>query len=508
VTSLSLVQNEEFLKSNKMLVLSVVVIIALGLAWTTWIELRKRFLGYPPGPTPLPLIGNLLQFNIHAPLETLSKWADKYGPIIQFWAGPESVVVLSSPEAVHEALVVQAQKFNDRKKPNIPELNGWQGLISASGKIWRDNRKHFTFNLMRNVHSQGGLIQEEAKISMARMLEVGESGKVPFDPRPLTKRLAFAVICRLFMGDNLRNTTGDELLQLFDYILSTSSPVSSLVMRFKILRSVPYISRPFHALFKTAKRVESICQNIIDEHLQGFDGKNPRDFLDQLLLIQKEEGFDSIRIVKLIGDSLIAGSDTSSTTIEWMLVYLCLYPEIQEKVHFELDQVIGKERTPELDDLPKLPYLSAVIMEIMRIRPVAFVGVPHQCSEQTKIGNITVSEGSTVLINIYKLANDSKLWKNPSQFRPERFLEEEKHLDLKGSETRNIIEDFKFIPFGVGRRACAGFQLAKLEVYVVAMQLFHKFKFEFPEGSKPDTTPRLGIVLRPQSYKVLAKPRI
>jgi cytochrome P450 len=111
-------------------------------------------------------------------------------------------------------------------------------------------------------------------------------------------------------------------------------------------------------------------------------------------------------MILITNDSIIAGSDSISSTIEWMVMFLAMYPEIQEKVHHELDQVIGRGRSPALEDQQNLTYLSVVIMEVMRIRSVAFFAVPHECIEDSEVCGVKISKGSTVLINIFKLAND------------------------------------------------------------------------------------------------------
>ena len=180
---------------------------------------------------------------------------------------------------------------------------------------------------------------------------------------------------------------------------------------------------------------------------------------------------------------------------------------MQEKVHLELDQVVGRARKPVFADQAKLVHLSAVIVEVMRMRPVAPLGVPHVCTQNTKVCGFNVSQGTSVMINIGRLSNDPKLWKDPQAFRPERFLEEEKEMDLKASETRSTIDEFKFIPFGVGRRACAGYPLAKLQVSLAAMQLCHAFRFSFPENAKVDLAGKVALIHSPIPFKVLAIPR-
>jgi cytochrome P450 len=210
-----------------------------------------------------------------------------------------------------------------------------------------------------------------------------KSGNSAFDPRPITKRLAFAVISKLFVNDNMRGDRkefGDELLKNYDEMISKLVGAAPFQLR---LKHIPILNS-FYLRFKfVTEQVQNALFTLLREHEDNLDPQNPKDFLDVLILSRKEYSLDDVRIVTIMMDSLAAGSDTSSTTIEWMILYLAAHPQIQEKLHAELDAVIGRDYTPKYDDHERLPYFLAVIKETMRIRPVAFFALPHRCSETT-----------------------------------------------------------------------------------------------------------------------------
>lgn len=187
-------------------------------------------------------------------------------------------------------------------------------------------------------------------------------------------------------------------------------------------------------------------------------------------------------------DMITAGMDTTVISVEWAMAEIVRHPRVQEKIQEELDRVIGRDRIMLETDFPKLPYLQAVVKESLRLHPPTPLMLPHKASVDVKIGGYDVPKGSNIIVNVWAIARDPKLWKNPLEFRPERFLEED--IDIKGN-------DFRVLPFGAGRRICPGAQLGINLVTSMLGHLLHHFKWTLPEGTKPedvDISEHPGIV--------------
>ncbi|KAK4391300.1 Dimethylnonatriene synthase [Sesamum angolense] len=149
-------------------------------------------------------------------------------------------------------------------------------------------------------------------------------------------------------------------------------------------------------------------------------------------------------------DLLAGGTDTSATTIEWAIHELLKHPHVIEKAKEELDRVIGRNRWLEENDFPNLPYIDAIIMESMRLHPLATFLAPHYAMEDCKVAGYDISKGTTILVNTWSIGRDPNSWDAPNEFLPERFVGKE--IDLTGS-------NFALLPFGSGRRRCPGYNL-------------------------------------------------
>ena len=172
---------------------------------------------------------------------------------------------------------------------------------------------------------------------------------------------------------------------------------------------------------------------IIDDHRKHFDSGNLRDFTDVYLnqINQaKETGLSSHvnerNLRSTIGQLFAAGSETTVTALRWALLYMIAYPEVQRKVQREIDDAVGRNRLPNLEDKEQMPFFGAVIMEVQRIATIAPLGLPHYASQDTTLFGYTIPENTIVMSNIWALHHDPEVWKDPEAFRPERFLDGEK----------------------------------------------------------------------------------
>lgn len=190
----------------------------------------------------------------------------------------------------------------------------------------------------------------------------------------------------------------------------------------------------------------------------------------------------------IVQDMITAGMDTTTITVEWAMAELVRNPRVQQKAQEELDRVIGSDRIMSETDFSRLPYLQCVAKEALRLHPPTPLMLPHKASAGVKIGGYDIPKGAIVHVNVWAVARDPAVWKDPLEFRPERFLEED--VDMKG-------HDYRLLPFGAGRRVCPGAQLAINLVTSMLGHLLHHFTWSPPPGVSPkdiDLTENPGTV--------------
>ncbi|RZC92682.1 hypothetical protein C5167_028457 [Papaver somniferum] len=244
----------------------------------------------------------------------------------------------------------------------------------------------------------------------------------------------------------------------------------------------------------------------MDQTCQSEESK--KDYL-QLLLEVMEQKDAKTQITKtqlkaLYLDTVVAGTETTSTTIEWVMTELMQHPKIMKRVQAELDQVVGTNNTVEESHLPKLHYLDAVVKETLRLHPVAPFLIPHSPSSSCEIGGYIIPKGSTVFCNVWAMQRDPEAWNDPLRFQPERVLNAEsvKTFDYNG-------KNFGYLPFGSGRRIYAGIPLAEGMLMFVLASLLHSFNWGLPKDTKLDDTETFGLALKKStSLVVISTPRV
>ena len=260
---------------------------------------------------------------------------------------------------------------------------------------------------------------------------------------------------------------------------------------------------------------DGYIQQWIDEHKSTLDKSNPRDFVDQMLIDQMEGNSELTDedILVIIWDCMAGGIDTSAGSFEWLVYILTVYPDVQRKIHEELDEHVGPDRLPTYEDRKKLKYFNAVICELFRFKHFAPFGIPHSTTEDITICGFDIPKDTQLMFNLYALHHDKKYWREPGTFRPERFLEEEANLDRAFLDadlvrTKKDLEYYKFLPFGFGKRRCVGFGLGRVIMYLKAVTHLHCFEWSSADGAPCDIeTEYFGVTLVPESQDVRATPR-
>lgn len=238
-----------------------------------------------------------------------------------------------------------------------------------------------------------------------------------------------------------------------------------------------------------SKKFDGFLERIIDDH-QGK--KTEDDFVDTMMGILEsgEAGFEFDRrhVKAVLMDMLIAGVDTSTATVEWIMSELIRHPKVMKKLQQEVEQVVGTKQLVDESHLDELEYLNMTIKETFRLHPVAPLLI-HESMEDCIVSGFHVGKGSRILVNVSSIGKDPQVWEDPEKFIPERF--DGSHVDLWG-------QDFELLPFGSGRRGCPGLNLGLIVVKLLVAQLVHCFDWKIPYGalaSDLDMEEHFGLVV-------------
>ncbi|KAL8503643.1 hypothetical protein ACS0TY_022394 [Phlomoides rotata] len=455
----------------------------------------------PPGPRGLPILGYLpfLKVNLHLQFTQL---AHKYGPIYRLWLGSKLCVVLTSPSLIKEVVRDQDSIFANRDPPAAAiAAHGGQDIFwSPNGTYWREMRKLFVRDMLSNKNLQAShalRVDEVRKFVRDLNTKIGEKmeiGEMIF----LTE---VNVIMAMLWGGKIE---GEEREML-------GGEVREKVTRFVDLLGRPNVSDFFPALEKfdvqgiaremkshVIPGIDEILDSLIEGRMKKERGRGEenrkKDFLEILLELKDhklgdESSFGLFQIKAVLMDIIIGGTDTTATTVEWVMADLLSNPGAMTKVQQELTDIVGEHNIVEESHLSNLVYLDAVVKESFRMHPPLPLIVPRVPSKSTTLGGFLIPKGTKVFLNMWSVCMDPQLWKEPSKFVPDRFLNE--HADIE-----YIGNNYQYLPFGSGRRVCPGLILADRMVMYLLATLLHSFEWRLPDGQGVDLSGKFGIVMR------------
>ncbi|XP_078621645.1 cytochrome P450 2D4-like isoform X2 [Branchiostoma floridae x Branchiostoma japonicum] len=470
--------------------------------------LLKRHKNLPPYPAGrVPVLGHLLALGREPPLK-LTAWRRQYGDVFTVRMGMEDVVVLNGYTAVKDALVDRSELFASRP-PNylLDAIVGCgKEIVSARWGPEYKQRRKFATAALKNLGMKVGTgsieenIREEANCLRNRTAEYkGQSFTISSD---LGVSVA-NITCSMAFGK--RYDYGDETFcELLEAVMNVIAELGAgqIISVFPLLRFVPGINRAFMEVLKQNSRIHEVLWDEIARHRENFDRENPRDFIDYCLLEleqqEKVSGLTEENVMYMAQDLFFAGTETATNTLLWSLLYITLNPDVQQKVHEELDAVVGAS-LPALSHRSQLPYVNACLLETMRIRHIAPLIIPHATTDTVRVQEYDIPEGTQVLMNMYSLHTDPAYWPDPDRFDPERFLDAEGNV---------ISKPESFMPFGGGRRVCLGEQLARMELFLFFSTLLQSFTFKTPEGAPaPCADGIFRMTLTPHPFELCAIPR-
>ncbi|XP_069461877.1 cytochrome P450 2K6-like isoform X3 [Ambystoma mexicanum] len=414
----------------------------------------SKYRNFPPGPRPLPLIGNLHILNPKKPYLTLIELSKTYGPVFSVQMGSRKAVVLAGYEAVKDALVNHAEEFGDR-----------------------------------------------ARIPMFQQMDKGNGQ--PLDNAIVMNASVANIIVAILLGHryDYQDPTFLRLLNLINENLRLlGSPMVSLYNAFPFIGFLPGEHK---TILKNVEEICSFTRTVFLESLGHLDDDHKRSFIDAFLVRQQKEKsnpdtyFHNNNLLTVVKNLFSAGMETTSTSLRWGLLLLMKYPEVQKKVQEEIERVLGSAQA-QYDDRNKMPYTNAVIHEIQRFANILPISIPHETASDVTFKGYFIPKGTLIIPLLASVLQDEAHFAKPKEFYPEHFLDSEGQFVKKEA----------FLPFSAGRRVCAGENLARMELFLFFTSLLQKFTFRPPPGvTDVDLTPAVGFTTPPKPHMVCAVAR-
>ncbi|TKS85280.1 Cytochrome P450 1B1 [Collichthys lucidus] len=473
-----------------------------------WRWLVQRSIRSPPGPFPWPIIGNAAQIG-NSPHLYFTRMAKKYGNVFQIKLGSRTIVVLNG-DSIRQALVKQGPEFAGR--PDFTSFqyvsNGDSMAFNTMSAWWKMHRKVAQSTV--RMFSTGNL-QTKKTFEYHVLCEFRELLKLLVEKtkthqffEPLTYFVVstaniMSAVCfgkRYYYEDEeFRQVVGRN--QEFTQTVGAGSIVD-------VMPWLQYFPNPIKTIFDNFKKLNLefgiFIRDKVIEHKKTIQSSTIRDMTDAFIValdqLSEKTGIILVKdyVTPTVGDVFGASQDTLSTALQWIVLILIKYPEIQIRLQQEVDKVVDRNRLPSIEDQMQLPYVMAFIYEVMRFTSFIPLTIPHSTTTDTSIMGYTIPKNTVVFINQWSVNHDPTLWSNPETFDPERFLDE------NGTLNKDLTS--KVLIFSLGKRRCIGEELSKLQLFLFMALMVHQCHISMDPASPPKLGYNYGLTLKPHKYSV------
>uniref|UniRef100_A0A8C5QB25 Cytochrome P450 n=1 Tax=Leptobrachium leishanense TaxID=445787 RepID=A0A8C5QB25_9ANUR len=441
--------------------------------------------------------------------QTQTQLVAKHGDVFSlqfFW---QNVVVLNGYDVMKEALIQKSEYIADRPSFRVFEALGINGnskgvVMAHYGRAWKEQRR-FSLSTMRDFGMGKKSLEErvtEEAFHLCSALKA-EQGRA-FNPHYIMNTAVSNIICSIIFGDRFEYDD-DKYQQLLHHFEDSLKAESSVLAQ--VANAVPwltYIPGFAQKIFAPQIRMLKFLEDIIHKHQETWDPGYIRDFVDAFMLeMEKAKGdkdtsFNKKNLLFTPVDLFTAGTETTTTTLRWALLLMLLYPDVQRKVHEEIDKVIGRHRKPTMGDVLEMAYTNAVIHEVQRFGDILPLALPHKTYREIEIHGYLIPKDIVIITNLSSVLKDERFWEKPLQFYPEHFL----------NNDGKFVKCEAFLPFSAGRRVCLGEQLARMELFLFFTTLMQSFTFSIPNGHpRPREDPMVSITQSPHPYEICANIR-
>ncbi|XP_010696008.1 cytochrome P450 736A117 [Beta vulgaris subsp. vulgaris] len=457
-----------------------------------WLQFRTvSRKNLPPSPPKLPILGNIHQLGTQ-PHRSLRLMSEKYGDLMMIQLGSVPTLVVSSARAAREIMVTYDIVFANRPMSKKGErlLYNYKDVVGAPyGEYWRQMKSVCVLHLLSNkrVRSFRSVREEETALLIEK---IRQAETTPVNLSEMFIEFTNDTICRVAFGrkyDGKGDGIGfNDVMKEFNKVLAEFNvgdfiPWLAWIDRFNGWDAkVDKIAKKFDQFLEKVVREHQDLLNNCRKYEDSNNDEKMKDFVDVLLDVQRDQTppIDRDSIKALILDMFSAGTDTTSTLLEWTMTELLRHPIVMKETQKEVRDITGEAVDVKEDDLEHMVYLKAVIKETLRLHLPVPLLIPRQSTQETKIYGYTVPARTGVIINGWAIHRDPASWDEPEKFNPQRFLNSP--TDFRG-------HDLQFIPFGAGRRMCPGISFAMASSQLLLANLMHKFDWELPGKAEVDS---------------------
>lgn len=487
--------------------------VAYGLV--SWWSHKKRNPGglpLPPGPKPLPVVGNVLGLKIDEPWVTYTHWGATYGDLVYSRLLNQEIILINTEKVARDLLERRSNNYSDR--PGILCLTndffGWSfnSVMIKYNDRWRLHRRLFH----QAFRAEAAYSYQPMQIRKAREL-LNNLIEDPVNWMAHLQTHSASIIMSVVYGYEI-GPRDDPIISIVekavDLAVSSIKPeVAAFLGAFPFLQHIPSWF-PGASFKRTAILSAKYAEDMIEAPFQYVE-KNmasgsalPSMVADSLRKAEDENASETH--VKAIKESAVtafaAASETTSSTLFIFILTMLLNPEVQARAQAEIDSVVGSVRLPNFEDRASLPYVEAVLREVLRWHPAVPLSIPHAATNNDVYNGYFIPQGATIITNTWAITRNEAKYPNPEEFKPERFFGADGKLN----------DDTVSFAFGAGRRICVGRYIADASVWsamVSILAIFDIKKCKDEQGNNIDVNPKFtaGITSHPLPFPCLIVPR-
>ena len=416
----------------------------------------------------------------HNPVQVLSKYTALYGDTFRFYfGGVKEAIVTTNPVVIQHVLKTNSENYHKShiQKKRMGHFLG-KGLLTTEGEAWKTQRRLIQSGFERKqLEVLSSIMQDSLADSLRDFDRQAHIG--PVDIYPLMMKITFAMVGKSLFGAKLK----EDDINLISEAIST-------VQEFMVRQTIqPYLNPWFTVSGELRKHEEMTARafGILRDYIRRRREEKPGHDLLQILLDARYSDGTSMSDELVVSESmqiLVAGHETSSNALSWLLYLLSSRPDCVDRVRDEFDSVLG-ERHVSFSDVPKFEFTTQVILEALRLYP-PFWMVDRMTLADDRAGDLDIPRGSTVVVFIYGTHHSPRYWENPESFDPERFTKAKEKLHTP----------FAHLPFGAGPRGCIGGNYAMLQMLMILSVVLRKYDFHLVPGQTIE--PRPMVILRPE----------